>query len=173
MFSKSCGSRPRIPFHPPYINSFIHPFAFQADTIAASTKRKRHNLECNTTCVLCFQFSARPDRMQDFLWRGWSWDCPFWSPFVNRTAFNYARFGAVYINRRACKEKSRPLCVTWWSSSGDRERATWLRALFWIRRKGRGDAWLEIKNRKRTKERNEGDEKNCTRLVFSLGRDLD
>lgn len=67
--------------------------------------------------------------MQDFLWRGWSWDCPFWSPFVNRTAFNYARFGAVYINRRACKEKSRPLCVTWWSSSGDRERATWLRAL--------------------------------------------
>lgn len=29
------------------------------------------------------------------------------------------------------------------------------------------------KQKKKKNERNEGDEKNCTRLVFSLGRDLD
>lgn len=39
------------------------------------------------------------------------------------------------------------------------------------RRRVAGDQ--KKKRKKKTKERNEGDEKNCTRLVFSLGRDLD
>lgn len=95
------------------INSFIRPSRC-GRTIAASTRpiQRTQNFECSSLCILCFQFSARPGRRCGCRRRGWSWDCSrsFWSPFVNRTAFNYARFGAVYINRRACKKVQAALC---------------------------------------------------------------
>lgn len=97
------------------INSFIHP-SRSGRTIAASTRRiqRTQNFECSSLCILCFQFLARPGRRCGCRRPGWSWDCSrsFWSPFVNRTAFNYARFGAVYINRRACKKVQAALCRT-------------------------------------------------------------